>query len=140
MKNSYFLQLEECSESFEIDLDEVVEQLGFNQQGLIPVVAQDYKSKQVLMLAWMNKASLLKTFETGKMTYWSRSRQQFWIKGETSGHTQQMISMALDCDGDAIVCQVKQQGGACHTGRVDCFYLSVDHERRKVLVPSINQA
>lgn len=138
MKNSYFLQLEECAESKEIDLNDVIDQLGFNEQGLIPVIAQDDTSKQVLMLAWMNKGALLKTLTTGDVTYWSRSRQQFWIKGATSGNTQKLVSMSLDCDGDAILCHVNQQGGACHTGRVDCFYLTVDREQHKVRVPSIH--
>jgi phosphoribosyl-AMP cyclohydrolase len=78
------------------------------------------------MHAWMNLAALEKTLATGQMTYWSRSRNAFWIKGETSGNTQQLINMRFDCDGDTILCLVKQIGAACHTGRPNCFYLQIN--------------
>ena len=86
------------------------------------------------MFAWMSKESLELTISTKKMTYWSRSRQQLWIKGETSGHTQSLFSMSFDCDGDTVLCQVNQSGAACHTGRPSCFYLSTDIEKNKVVI------
>jgi phosphoribosyl-AMP cyclohydrolase len=89
---------------------------------LIPAIAQDAKSGEVLMLAYMNRESLSLTIETGRATYWSRSRSELWEKGATSGHTQKVISIALDCDGDALVLQVEQIGAACHTGDQSCFH------------------
>lgn len=134
MKHDYFLKLENLPDQTELNLDEVVEQLAFNDKGLIPVITQDVDSKEVLMFAWMNREALDKTLETRKVTYWSRSRNQLWIKGETSGHTQALVSIAFDCDGDTILCQVKQSGAACHTGRPDCFYFDVDLEQNKVFI------
>ena len=89
---------------------------------LIPAIAQDVKSGEVLMLAYMNRESIALTIETGRATYWSRSRGELWEKGATSGHTQKVISMALDCDGDALILQVEQTGAACHTGDQSCFH------------------
>lgn len=89
---------------------------------LIPAVAQDATTGEVLMLAYMNRQSLELTLETGNATYWSRSRNELWIKGATSGHTQKVISVTLDCDGDALVLQVEQVGAACHTGDRTCFH------------------
>jgi phosphoribosyl-AMP cyclohydrolase len=106
--------------------------LIFNHQALIPVITQDTDSKEVLMMAWMNKACLEKTLTTGLMTYWSRSRQQVWIKGETSGNYQKLESMRFDCDGDAVLCLVKQTGAACHTGRQHCFYLEANQAPQSV--------
>ncbi len=134
MKHSYFEKLEQVSDLTSFGLSEVVDQLAFNEQGLIPVITQDAKSKDVLMFAWMNKEALELTLSTKRMTYWSRSRKQLWIKGETSGHTQSLVSMAFDCDGDTVLCQVSQSGAACHTGRPNCFYLKVDTEHRQVVV------
>ncbi|MFM1952148.1 MAG: hypothetical protein RJA33_942 [Actinomycetota bacterium] len=92
---------------------------------LIPAVAQDSKTGEVLMLAYMNRESLQLTLETGQATYWSRSRNELWVKGATSGHTQKVISVALDCDGDALVLQVEQVGAACHTGNRTCFHRDI---------------
>lgn len=89
---------------------------------LIPAVAQDASSGEILMLAYMNRESLELTLSTGQATYWSRSRNELWIKGATSGHTQRVLSVALDCDGDALVLQVEQVGAACHTGDRSCFH------------------
>ena len=100
--------------------------LTFNDAGLIPVIAQDAETLEVLMMAWMNAAAVTKTLETGKVTYWSRSRQAYWIKGETSGHTQALVAMRLDCDRDCLLVTVRQIGAACHTGRRTCFYTSVE--------------
>lgn len=134
MQRDYFIALEKLSNNSSLELPKVVEQLAFNGQGLIPVIVQDDKNKAILMFAWMNKESLLKTLETKRMTYWSRSRQKLWIKGETSGHVQKLIDMSFDCDGDTILCQVEQQGAACHTGRPSCFYLNVDVDNQQVIV------
>ncbi|MEM6534859.1 MAG: phosphoribosyl-AMP cyclohydrolase [Pseudomonadota bacterium] len=101
----------------------------FNKDGLIAAVAQDADTGEVLMLAWMNAQALKATIETGKATYWSRSRAALWVKGETSGHTQSVIELRIDCDQDAVLLKVKQAGGACHTGRRSCFYRRVDGDR-----------
>ena len=93
-----------------------------NSADLIPAIAQDSISGQVLMLAYMNAESLGITLQTGRATYWSRSRNELWEKGATSGHTQKVISVSLDCDGDALLLQVEQVGGACHTGDKTCFH------------------
>ena len=134
MKRSYFYNLESCEDATELDLHEVIEQLAFDANGLLPVITQDITTKEVLMMAWMNKEALKKTLDSGLVTYWSRSRQQFWVKGETSGHTQELKSLSIDCDGDTILCQVNQAGAACHTGRKNCFYLAVDNNTQKVRV------
>jgi phosphoribosyl-AMP cyclohydrolase len=101
------------------------EQLKFDGNGLIPAIIQDQKTGRVLMMAWMNRASLEKTIETGKTHFWSRSRQKFWMKGETSGHTQTVKDIAFDCDGDTLLIQVEQVGAACHEGYRSCFFRSV---------------
>ena len=103
----------------------------FNADGLIPVIVQEASDTQpprgrVLMMAWMNRESLGKTLSTGKMHYWSRSRQKSWLKGETSGHTQRVIRWHVDCDQDTLLFEVEQVGGACHTGHQSCFFQEVD--------------
>lgn len=100
----------------------------FNADGLIAAVAQDVETNEVLMLAWMNEEALRATLKTGRGTYWSRSRQTLWIKGETSGHTQIVEAVEIDCDQDAVLLKVRQAGGACHTGRKSCFYRTIDPE------------
>ena len=134
MQRSYFQGVENYTDQSVLELDEVIENLAFNDQGLIPVITQDATSKDVLMFAWMNKESLLLTISTKQVTYWSRSRQKLWKKGETSGHIQALVSMSFDCDGDVILCEVNQTGAACHTGRPGCFYLKVDLEQSKVVI------
>jgi phosphoribosyl-AMP cyclohydrolase len=134
MQNAYFQSIEPLRTGESLPLDETIEKLVFNDQGLIPVITQDATSKEVLMMAWMNQSALEKTLVTGRMTYWSRSRNSFWVKGETSGHIQELVKMSIDCDGDAILCQVKQTGVACHTGRANCFYLEVDRKSNMILV------
>jgi phosphoribosyl-AMP cyclohydrolase len=94
--------------------------------GLIPAIVQDARSRRVLMMAWMNEASLKATLETGLMNYWSRSRQKLWIKGETSGHAQKVVRWSVDCDSDTLLFEVEQTGGACHTGYESCFYQAFD--------------
>lgn len=99
--------------------------LTFNADGLLPAIAQDAQSGEVLMLAWMNAQAVQQTLDTGDVTYWSRSRQSFWVKGATSGHVQKLVSMAVDCDRDCLLVKVAQTGPACHTGRRTCFYTDV---------------
>lgn len=99
--------------------------LIYNDAGLIPAIAQDAASGEVLMMAWMNVESIARTLETGRVTYWSRSRQAFWVKGDTSGHVQEMVDFRVDCDRDCLLVTVNQTGPACHTGRRSCFYTAV---------------
>lgn len=99
--------------------------LIYNDAGLIPAIAQQADTGEVLMMAWMDRESVMRTLHTGKVTYWSRSRQAFWIKGETSGHHQALVDMRVDCDRDCLLLQVRQTGAACHTGRRSCFYTQV---------------
>ena len=99
--------------------------LTYNDAGLIPAIAQDATSHEVLMLAWMNAESIARTLDSGDVTYWSRSRQSFWVKGATSGHTQRLIELRYDCDSDCLLVLVDQTGPACHTGRRSCFYTAV---------------
>ncbi|SFR39304.1 phosphoribosyl-AMP cyclohydrolase [Yoonia tamlensis] len=99
--------------------------LKYNDAGLIPAIAQDATSGEVLMMAWMNADAVAKTLATGQVTYWSRSRQSFWIKGETSGHRQELVDFSIDCDRDCLLVRVNQTGAACHTGRRTCFYTDV---------------
>src|SRR5882672_8817520 len=102
------------------------DQIKFDKTtGLIPAIIQEQKTGRVLMMAWMNRASLEKTIETGKTHFWSRSRQKFWMKGESSGHTQAVKDIAFDCDGDTLLIQVEQTGVACHEGYHSCFFRSV---------------
>lgn len=112
-----------------LPLAEVLDGLPWNADGLLPAIAQQYDSGEVLMLAWMNRQALEETLDTGRVCYWSRSRQSFWRKGESSGQTQQLKEMRLDCDGDTILLKVDQTGPACHTGRRDCFYNKVEGDR-----------
>ncbi len=99
--------------------------LRYDNNGLIPVIAQDHASGEVLMLAWMNAQAVARTLETGDVTYWSRSRQAFWVKGESSGHRQRLVELRLDCDRDCLLALVDQTGPACHTNRRTCFYTAV---------------
>ncbi len=99
--------------------------LKYNDAGLIPAIAQDAASGEVLMMAWMNAEAVSKTLATGQVTYWSRSRQAFWVKGATSGHTQALVDFRVDCDRDCLLIEVHQVGAACHTGRRTCFYTAV---------------
>lgn len=109
-----------------VELSAEIQSLLKDADSLIPAIAQDAKTHEVLMLAYMNKESLAQTLSTGRATYWSRSRNELWIKGATSGHTQEVHSISLDCDGDALLLQVTQVGAACHTGDVTCFHQSIE--------------
>ena len=99
--------------------------LTFDDRGLIPVIAQAHDTGEVLMMAWMNAEAVTRTLETGRVTYWSRSRQAFWIKGETSGHVQELVEMRVDCDRDCVLLLIRQTGPACHTNRRSCFYTAL---------------
>ena len=100
--------------------------LTYDARGLIPCIAQDHATGEVLMFAWMNAEAVALTLSTRRVTYWSRSRQAFWIKGETSGHTQDLVSLRVDCDRDCLLALVRQTGPACHTGRQRCFFTAVE--------------
>jgi len=100
----------------------ILDQLKFDDNGLIPAIIQDVENNEVLMVGYMNKEAVKRTLELGKTCFWSRSRQQYWIKGETSGHVQIVRNIYFDCDSDALVIKVEQKGGACHTGYRSCFY------------------
>lgn len=104
---------------------ELESDLLYNADGLIPAIAQQHDTGEVLMLAWMNRASIAETLATGQVCYWSRSRQSFWRKGESSGHVQRLHELRYDCDGDTILLLVDQKGPACHTNRRSCFYRAV---------------
>ena len=107
-------------------LEEEIRNLKYDANGLIPAVIQDAQSKQVLMVAYMNADSLLATVQTGKTNFWSRSRQKYWVKGESSGHTQDVHSIRTDCDKDTLLIEVTQHGAACHEGYYSCFYRKLD--------------
>lgn len=112
--------------------------LKYDSAGLIPCIAQDEQSGEVLMMAWMNAESVAKTLETGKVTYWSRSRQAFWVKGESSGHVQSLVDLRLDCDRDCLLALVQQVGPACHTNRRSCFYTAVrEGEEQELMAPML---
>ncbi len=117
-----FKNLEKQSQGSALPLDEALNNLKYNEAGLIPAIAQQHETGEVLMMAWMNRASIEETLKTGQVCYWSRSRNSYWRKGESSGNQQTLVSMAADCDGDTLLLKVDQKGAACHTGRRDCFY------------------
>jgi phosphoribosyl-AMP cyclohydrolase len=106
----------------------IAERLSRDANGLIAAIVQEYGTGEVLMLAWMDDEALHRTLRTGRATYWSRSRQEYWVKGETSGHIQHVTSIALDCDGDALLLTVEQTGPACHTGAHNCFFTPLELE------------
>ncbi|WP_428240447.1 phosphoribosyl-AMP cyclohydrolase [Gynuella sp.] len=130
---SQFKNYETLPQGQQIGLEDALRQLKFNEQELIPAIAQQHDTGEVLMLAWMNIAAIRETLETGQVCYWSRSRQSYWRKGESSGHVQKLVSMRFDCDGDAILLQVNQTGPACHTNRRNCFYLEVNGDQVTIL-------
>ncbi|MBU0499216.1 MAG: phosphoribosyl-AMP cyclohydrolase [Gammaproteobacteria bacterium] len=110
-------------------LAQALDVLPYNTDGLVPAIAQQHDSGEVLMMAWMNRAAIEESLQTGRVCYWSRSRQAFWRKGESSGQVQYLKEMRFDCDGDTILLQVDQIGPACHTGRRNCFYNRVEADR-----------
>ena len=127
-----FKRLELADDGTCIDLDTVLSRLKFNAEGLVPAVAQSAGGGEVLMLAWMNLDAIRETLATGQVCYYSRSRRKLWRKGETSGHTQALVSLSIDCDGDAVLLEVEQTGAACHTNRQSCFYLKVQGDQVEV--------
>lgn len=133
MKNNFYYNLEGSAEGSRIDLKDALDNLNYNQDGLIPAIAQQADSGEVLMMAWMNRASIEETLKTGHVCYWSRSRQSYWRKGESSGHVQTLIELRIDCDGDALLCLVDQKGPACHTERRSCFYHAIKGEQSEVI-------
>ena len=114
---------------------EILDQLKFDEKGLITAVVQDIDTNQVLMVAYMNREAVKKTIVGNLACFWSRSRQEFWIKGQTSGHTQTVNSVSVDCDGDALLIKVEQKGGACHMGYNSCFFreISMAGEQTKIV-------
>lgn len=108
---------------------EALDSLKYNADGLIPAIAQQYDTHEVLMMAWMNRASIEETLQTGRVCYWSRSRNKFWRKGESSGQMQVLKEFRYDCDADTILLLVDQTGPACHTGRRSCFYNKVEGDQ-----------
>jgi phosphoribosyl-AMP cyclohydrolase len=125
MDNPFFTALEKTTLNSTVSFKQALEHLRFDDSGLIPVIAQQNDTGEVLMMAWMNRDALLETLEKGQVCYWSRSRQALWRKGESSGHTQKLVSLRMDCDGDTLLCFVDQTGPACHSNRKNCFYLEV---------------
>ena len=112
--------------------------LTYTDTGLIPAIAQDHATGEVLMMAWMNAGSIARTLETGRVTYWSRSRGAFWVKGETSGNIQRVVEMRVDCDRDCLLVIVDQTGVACHTGRRTCFYTAIEDGTERILMEPEN--
>lgn len=113
--------------------------IAFDSQGLVPAIAQQHDTGEILMMAWMNRDAVAETLATGRVCYWSRSRQALWRKGETSGQVQRLIDLRIDCDGDAILVRVDQTGVACHTGRRSCFFRQAeDGGWRELMAPSVD--
>mgnify|MGYP003607323131 FL=1 len=121
-----------------VKLSDALDKLKYTAEGLIPAIAQQYDTQEVLMMAWMNRSSIEETLQTGRVCYWSRSRNNYWRKGEQSGQMQVLKELRFDCDADTILLQVDQTGPACHTGRRSCFYNKVEGDQviidREVLI------
>ncbi|MFN3714723.1 MAG: phosphoribosyl-AMP cyclohydrolase [Alcanivoracaceae bacterium] len=114
---------------FRLPIGDALDQLRYNDAGLIPAIARQHDNGEVLMMAWMNRAAIEETLATGQVCYYSRSRGGLWRKGESSGQTQKLVSLRIDCDGDTLLLDVDQTGPACHTGRRDCFFWRVDGDQ-----------
>jgi phosphoribosyl-AMP cyclohydrolase len=132
MCETTFKSLEKASKGQTYDWETLASQIKFDKDGLIPAIAQQFDTKEVLMMAWMNSQSLQETLKTGRVCYWSRSRQNYWRKGEESGQIQQLKSLKFDCDGDTILLEVDQTGPACHTGRRSCFYTEIKNNKANI--------
>jgi phosphoribosyl-AMP cyclohydrolase len=123
-------QMPDAKTNINLEDSALLKAVAWNEQGLVPVIAQEIGSKDILMMAWMNRDALLETLRLGEAVYWTRSRQKLWHKGEESGHTQKVKEIHLDCDGDTIVLLVEQKDGiACHTGEHSCFFRRWDSEK-----------
>jgi phosphoribosyl-AMP cyclohydrolase len=127
-----FKQLERAALDSRLPLARVLDVVRFNGDGLIPAIAQQHDSGEVLMMAWMNREALEETLATGRVCYWSRSRSKLWRKGESSGQQQHLRAASLDCDGDTLLLQVEQTGPACHTGRRSCFYVALEATEARI--------
>jgi phosphoribosyl-AMP cyclohydrolase len=114
----------------------LVDAVRFDAAGLVPVITQEHRTGEVMMMAWMNRESLVETMKTGRLCYWSRSRQELWRKGDTSGHVQKLVEMRVDCDGDTLLALIEQTGAACHTGASNCFYRAAAGETLVVVTPA----
>lgn len=115
--------------------------LRYDEKGLIPAIAQDHATGEVLMMAWMNADAVARSLATGRVTYWSRSRRSFWVKGESSGHVQKLIELRVDCDRDCLLVLVDQTGPACHTNRRSCFYTALrDGQETEIMIPMSDPA
>jgi phosphoribosyl-AMP cyclohydrolase len=129
MTDGLFKRLEDAAAGESVALATVLDALTYTADGLVPVIAQQQGTGEVVMFAWMNRAALDETLETGRVCYYSRSKQRLWRKGEESGNVQHLISLRVDCDGDVLLLTIAQTGPACHTGRRSCFYLHADGDR-----------
>lgn len=127
---------EKSPKGSQVSSREAIDALKFNQDGLIPAIAQQHDTGEVLMMAWMNRDAIAETLTTKQVCYWSRSRQTYWRKGESSGHVQKLVSMHIDCDGDTLLLQVDQKGPACHTNRRNCFYIEIDTDQATITADS----
>ncbi|PRY71038.1 phosphoribosyl-AMP cyclohydrolase [Halomonas ventosae] len=127
-----FKALERAPRDSRFPLAGILDAIRFNADGLIPAIAQQHDSGEVLMMAWMNREALEETLRTGRVCYWSRSRGKLWRKGESSGQQQHLKGAALDCDGDTLLLQVAQTGPACHSGRRSCFYVALEGDGARV--------
>ena len=130
--DTLFARLETAPAGTTRPLRDALDGLRYDANGLVPAIAQDAASGAVLMLAWMNRTAIERTLAEGYACYWSRSRNAFWRKGETSGHLQRLVELRFDCDGDAVLLRVEQTGPACHTNRPSCFYVLADGDRVRV--------
>ena len=124
-----FKDNEHQPEGFQAPLKEALDNLKYNSEGLVPAIAQQHDTGEVLMMAWMNREAIEETLNTGRVCYFSRSRNTLWRKGESSGQTQTLKELRVDCDGDVLLARVEQAGAACHTGRRDCFYWTLDGDK-----------
>jgi phosphoribosyl-AMP cyclohydrolase len=115
--------------------DAILKTIAFDEKGLVPAIAQQHDTGEVLMMAWMNRDAVVETLENGRVCYWSRSRGRLWRKGETSGQQQTLVDFRIDCDGDTLLLKVDQKGVACHTGRRHCFFTSVRDGKAEIVEP-----
>ena len=116
-------------------IDKMLAAIQFDAQGLVPAIAQQHDTGEVLMMAWMDKNAVAETMRTGRVCYWSRSRQAAWRKGDTSGHIQTLVDLRVDCDGDTLLVEVEQTGVACHTGRHNCFFRAIRDGQLETIAP-----
>lgn len=133
MSESLFKTLERAPLKSTFETQALLEAIPWNQDGLMPAIAQQYDTHEVLMMAWMNRDTLTETLATERVCYWSRSRQRAWRKGESSGQVQMLKAAYLDCDGDTVLLMVDQQGPACHTGRRSCFYTRIEADEARIV-------